>query len=142
MRYIAAIASLSLAATFSCGGPVPEEPAAEPAADYCLVYFGTGGGDAKGIYVSEVDPATDQVSEAKLAATLAGAGFVEIHPSRSWLFSTARDREVEEPWHGVDGYSIDHANGLLTEFSRASCVGHGPAHVNISPAGSAVSVAN
>lgn len=141
MRYFSVIAALSCAVLFACGGPAPEAPAAETTPDY-LIYFGTGGGDAKGIYVSEFDSATGEVSPAKLAATASGAGFLEIHPSGDFVFATARDNEGEEPWNGVAAYGIDHSTGTLTEINRASGVGRGPAHVNVSSSGKAVSVAN
>lgn len=118
-----------------------ETPEAESAADY-YIYFGTGGGDAKGIYVSEYDSATGKAGEAKLAAETTGAGFLELHPSGKYLYATARSGEGEEEWAGAAAFGIDHATGMLTELNRSSGQGRGPAHVNVSHAGSAVSLAN
>ncbi|MED5419009.1 MAG: beta-propeller fold lactonase family protein, partial [Verrucomicrobiota bacterium] len=55
------------------------------------VYLGTQGrGESKGIYLCDLNTTTGALSKPKLAATLSGCGFLAIHPSRKYLYSTAR----------------------------------------------------
>ncbi|NIP93632.1 MAG: beta-propeller fold lactonase family protein, partial [Akkermansiaceae bacterium] len=58
-------------------------------AETVRVYLGTQGrGESKGIYVSDLDTDRGSLTAPKLAAEIGGCGFLALHPSRKYLYST------------------------------------------------------
>ncbi len=108
------------------------------------VYFGTGGGDAKGIYVSRLDTVTGKLSEAKLATKANRPGFLAIHPNKKYLYAVAAsipDHDAKTTG-GVSAFSIDHKSGELTLINQQPSGGRGPCHVSLDHTGRVAMVAN
>lgn len=101
------------------------------------VYLGTqGNGESKGIYVCDLDTESGALSEPKLAATLSGCGFVALHPSKKYLYSTARgDGNEVAAFRIKDDYTLDPINSQPSE-------GKSPCHVSVDATGSCLLVAN
>ncbi len=101
------------------------------------VYLGTQGrGDSKGIYLCDLDTETGKLSPPRLAANIAGAGFLALHPSGKYLYSTARGSENQ-----VAAFQIgkDH---MLKPINLQSSEGSGPCHVSVDRTGTCLMVAN
>ena len=62
-------------------------------ADSVDVYFGTGGGEAKGIYRARLDTKKGKLSSATLAAEVKAPGFLTFHPDRTRLYAIANPAE-------------------------------------------------
>lgn len=110
------------------------------AKDY--VYFGTytGRSDSEGIYRSAFDPASGELSEAKLAVEAADPNFLEIDTSERRLYSVEKSNQFEDGG-AVASYRIDDS-GSLELLNQQSSGGNGPCHVSVSPDGKIVAVAN
>jgi len=101
------------------------------------VYLGTQGrGDSKGIYLCDLDTETGKLSPPRLAANIAGAGFLALHPNGKYLYSTARGSENQ-----VAAFQIgkDH---MLKPINLQSSEGSGPCHVSVDRTGTCLMVAN
>lgn len=99
------------------------------------VYFGTN--RQTGIFVAEFDQNTGQLSEPRKAADIPGAGFVAIHPSGKFLYSTT--------WN--DGTGAVAAFRILNDQSLElinvqSSRGNGSCHVSLNASGSTLFTAN
>ena len=108
------------------------------------VYFGTAGGDAKGIYVSRLDTATGKLSPAKLATEANRPGFLAIHPNEKFLYAVAPSipgHDAKETG-GVSAYKINRGTGKLKLINQQPSGGRGPCHVSLDHTGSVVLVAN
>ncbi len=113
-------------------------------AEALWVYFGTGGGDAKGIYVSHLDTGSGQLGKAALATEALRPGFLAIHPNKKYLYAVAPsipDHEAKETG-GVSAYRIDHSSGKLILINQQPSGGRGPCHVSLDSEGRVVLVAN
>ncbi len=99
------------------------------------VYFGTG---AEGIFRSQLDLETGVLSEPELAVKTAGAGFIEISPDRRFVYATGSG----EDGGAVNAFAVEAAEGNLRPLNRQSSGGSGPCHVNVTPDGKGVFVAN
>lgn len=94
------------------------------------VYFGTGGGDAAGIYRSQFNPETGQLSPAMLAAEVEAPGFLAFHPDRNHLYAVALVQETAS----VVAYAISSDGSLLLLNSQV--IPDGPAaHIAVHPSG-------
>ena len=90
------------------------------------VYFGTGGGEAKGIYRANFDPGSGKLDGVELAAEIKGPGFLAMHPDRKHLYAVASGK--------VAAYAI--AEGGALEFLNQSDIGDGgAAHIAVHPSG-------
>ena len=108
------------------------------------VYFGTSGGDAKGIYVSRLDTATGKLSKAKLATEANRPGFLAIHPNDKYLYAVAAsipDHDAKETG-GVSAYKINRKTGKLKLINQQPSGGRGPCHVSLDHIGTVALVAN
>lgn len=94
------------------------------------VYFGTGGGRAKGIYRATLDTATGKLSEPTLAAEVEAPGFLAFHPDRSKLYAVARS----DAGPMVLAYSIGEGGGLTLLNSERIPDGEA-AHLSVHPSG-------
>ncbi len=99
-------------------------------ADELLVYFGTGGPGADGIYRARFDTGSGALSKAERAVELASPGFLALHPDGDKLFAVAEF----EGGPGVAGYRIG-KDGGLTPLDRAPTGDGGGAHVAVHPSG-------
>ncbi len=114
------LTSLATATVLSC--PLAAEP--------IDVYFGTGGGGAKGIYRATFDTENGKLSAAELAAEIPGPGFLAWHPDGDKLYAVAR----VEGGHGVAGFRVA-GDGSLAPFSSRVNPDGGGAHLAVHPSG-------
>jgi 6-phosphogluconolactonase len=110
--------------TVSCG------VAALAAAQAMPVYFGTGGGGAKGIYRATFDPKTGKLTAAELAAEVGNPGFLALHPDGTKLYAVAGVAGVPS----AVGYRIG-ATGALEVINSAATTDGGGAHIAVHPSG-------
>jgi 6-phosphogluconolactonase len=100
------------------------------AAETWQVYFGTGGGAAKGIYRATFDAQEGKLSAAERAAEIRAPGFLAVHPDGQKLYAVGTANGIE----GAAGYRID-SDGSL-ELINASPTGDGGgAHLAVHPSG-------
>jgi 6-phosphogluconolactonase len=104
-------------------------------AESVRVYFGTGG---EGIYRSELDLESGALSDPLLAVRTAGAGFIEVAPDRRFIYATGNGKDGGT----VNAFVIDGADGNLRPLNQQPSGGSGPCHVNVTPDGKGVLVAN
>ena len=100
------------------------------------VWFGTG---ADGIYLSVLDDEKGTLSEPKRVAEVGSPGFVVLRKGGGHLYSTARG-ERGEPGK-VFGFEVKE-DGSLVEIAQQSSGGGGPCHVDLTPDGKTLLVAN
>jgi 6-phosphogluconolactonase len=97
-------------------------------AENLVVYFGTGGAPAKGIYRAAFDTQTGKLGPAELAAAVGSPGFLALHPDGDKLYAVADG----EGGQGVTGYRVGR-DGALQAFT-ASPTGDGQGcHVAVHP---------
>jgi 6-phosphogluconolactonase len=95
-----------------------------------LVYFGTGGPGAKGIYRSTFNETDGKLSPAELAAEVGSPGFLALHPDGTKLYAVANFPGGP----GAMGYRIQPGGGL--EVINSSPTGDGGgAHIAVHPSG-------
>jgi 6-phosphogluconolactonase len=99
-------------------------------AEKLLVYFGTGGPGADGIYRARFDTASGRLGKAGRAAELAAPGFLALHPEGDKLYAVAGF----EGGPGVAGYRIGKDGGLEL-INRSPTGDGGGAHVAVHPSG-------
>lgn len=108
------------------------------------VYIGTYTGNAsKGIYVSELNPATGALAPAELAAEVKNPSFLAIHPNRQYLYAVSEVADSNgKPTGAVSAFAIDAKSGKLTLLNQQSSQGAGPCHLVVDRMGKNVLVAN
>ena len=95
------------------------------------VYFGTRGGQAKGIYHATFDTEKGALSDATLAAEIGSPGFLAMDAEKEHLYAVAS--KDEQP--SVVAYKIEE-DGTL-RFLNAEPIGDGGgAHISVHPSGS------
>jgi 6-phosphogluconolactonase len=94
------------------------------------VYFGTGGGAARGIYHATLDVARGKLSPATLAAVVDAPGFLAYHPDGRHLYAVARS----EAGHVVCAYTIAE-DGALTLLNAEPIPDGEAAHLSVHPSG-------
>ncbi len=99
------------------------------------VYIGTF---ADGIYTFTLDTETGEPGAAALAVETRSPGFLALHPSRPLLYAAGQDGEGS----AVLAFARDANTGMLTLINSASSEGRGACHVDVSPQGTHVAVAN
>ncbi len=108
------------------------------------VYIGTyTGKESKGIYLSQLDLKSGELTHPFLAGETANPSFVAIHPNRRFLYAV---NETEE-FHGnktgsVTAFSIDQKSGHLTLLNQQPSNGTDPCHIIVDKAGKHVLIAN
>ncbi len=108
------------------------------------VYFGTYSGKlSKGIYRSELDLATGQLSAPMLAGEVANPSFLAIAPNQKFLYAVGELSDVNGKKGGaVNAFAIDAATGDLKLLNQQSSVGAGPCHIVVDRTGKNALVAN
>ncbi|MFM9963971.1 MAG: lactonase family protein [Planctomycetaceae bacterium] len=108
------------------------------------VYFGTyTGKSSKGIYRSELDLATGQLSPPVLAGEAASPSFLAIAPNQKFLYAVGELNDVNGKKGGaVNAFAIDAATGDLKLLNQQSSVGGGPCHISVDRSGKNALVAN
>jgi 6-phosphogluconolactonase (cycloisomerase 2 family) len=110
-----------------------------------FAYIGTytsavdGGANGEGIYLSEMDPATGELTQPQLAAKTPNPSWICIHPSKKYLYAI---NEITDANGSVSAFSIDSTSGSLSPLNKVSSEGAGPAHMSLDATGKFVFVAN
>ncbi|MFT4641337.1 MAG: 6-phosphogluconolactonase [Verrucomicrobiales bacterium] len=112
-----ALCSLLLTATLTQAEPIH-------------VFFGTGGGESKGIYHATFDPDKGKLSKPSLAAEISSPGFLALHPDGTRLYAVGKTPNGP----GVAAYAI-HEGGKLILLNTAPTGDGGGAHVAVHPSG-------
>ena len=99
-------------------------------ADVVDVYFGTGGGEAKGIYRASLDTKKGKLSSATLASEVKAPGFLAFHPDRTRLYAIAIPAEGPAvlAYNILDNGELELLNFQLIPDGRA-------AHISVHPSG-------
>ncbi|MGJ8638766.1 MAG: lactonase family protein [Opitutaceae bacterium] len=102
------------------------------------VYFGTSGPD--GIHHATFDNTTGKLSTINKVADATNAGFIAIHPSQQFLFSTsATDKRKLKG--AVVAFEIN-PDRSLTKLNQQSSEGFNPCHLSLDATGNTLMVAN
>jgi 6-phosphogluconolactonase len=114
-----------------------------------LAYVGTynhpvdgGGGNGKGIYLFEVDPATGKLTLLKLAAEARNPSWLALDASGRFLYSVNEVADYEGNSGAVSAYAVNRTTGDLQLLNVVRSEGAGPAHLSIDASGKYVLVAN
>jgi 6-phosphogluconolactonase len=116
-----------------------------------FVYIGTftrrndGPTGSRGIYVGRLNADTGEITALDVAAEVDNPAFLALSPDRRFLYAVS---EVSVP--GTSGpptgyvyaFAVDGGTGRLTLLNRASSGGAGPCHLEASPSGAMLAVAN
>lgn len=94
------------------------------------VYFGTGGGNSRGIYHAQFNSDTGKLSSAELAAEIGSPGFLALHPEGKRLYAVAR--KADGP--GVAAYKLL-SDGTLELLNTALTGDGGGTHLAVHPSG-------
>src|SRR5258708_441564 len=107
------------------------------------VYIGTYTGEkSKGIYLSQLDPATGALSPAEVAAEVKNPSFLAIHPNGNFVYAVNEVADLGGvPSGAVSAFVIDQG-GKLKLLNQQSSQGAGPCHLVVDSAGKNVLVAN
>ena len=115
------------------------------AGDNFLVFFGTYTGaktGSKGIYVSKFNAATGELGAPEVAAETGSPSFLEIHPSKKYIYAVGEMGTPQAKGGGVTAFSVSLPSGKLAPINQVSAVGQGPCHVNIDKTGKLAMIAN
>ncbi len=114
-----------------------------------LAYVGTysaavdgGGSNGKGIYLFEMDMASGELSQIKLAAEARNTSWLSLDPSGQHLYAVNEVADFEGHSGAVSAYTVDRTNGNLKLLNIVSSQGAGPAHLSVDASGKFVFVAN
>ena len=105
------------------------------AAESVRVYLGTF---ADGIYTFTLDTESGEPGAVALAVAAERPGFLALHPDRPLLYAAGQNDEGS----AVLAFGRDTSTGMLTLINGASSEGRGACHVDVSPQGAHVAVAN
>jgi len=94
------------------------------------VYFGTTGKDADGIYHSQFDPDSGELTEPRRVAEARKAGFLALHPESPILYAATETSEGAE----VTAYGIE-AGGDVSKLNSVPINDGGAAHLAVHPSG-------
>jgi 6-phosphogluconolactonase len=113
-----------------------------------LAYVGTysspvdGGGNGKGIYLFEMNPASGELTLVDLAAAAPNASWLSLDPSGRFLYAANEVANFAGNTGSVSAYAVDRQNGSLKLLNVVSSEGAGPAHLSVDYSGKYVFVAN
>ena len=110
-----------------------------------LVYIGTyTGGKSEGIYVFQMDTATGELTNRRLAARTTSPSFLAIGPGGEFLFAANETGEWNDTkgTGGVSAFSIDPKSGQLKALGDQPSKGGAPCHLVVDPGNKNVLVAN
>ena len=110
-----------------------------------LAYVGTytaSGSNGEGIYLFEMNEATGELSDRKLAAKTPAPSWIAIHPSKKYLYAVNERSDYQGHSGSVSAFQIDAGSGDLTALNVVSSEGAGPCYLSIDAAGKYAFVAN
>src|SRR5437588_10368193 len=86
-------------------------------------------GQAEGISVYRLNPATGSLSHLSTTSGIANPSFLALSPDRQYLYAVNEFMQLEgTPGGGVSAYSVDHQSGALTLLNRQSTFGGEPCY--------------
>lgn len=101
------------------------------------VYLGTyTESGSRGIYLSNLDLSTGELSSPSLVAETSSPSFLAFDPARRFLFA------VNESSDKLSAFSIDPASGKLKFINDSATGGGGPCHLALDPSGKSLIAAN
>jgi 6-phosphogluconolactonase len=107
------------------------------------VYVGTYTGKSKGIYFSELDMSSGELSAPVLAATTTRPSFLALHPNHRFLYAVNEvDSFAGMKSGSVSAFAVDSQTGALTLLNQQPSRGGSPAHLTVDRQGKNVLVAN
>ena len=120
------------------------EPQNESAPTKLWVYIGTyTGKESKGIYVSQLDLKTGEMTPAVLAGVTPNPSYIAIHPNHRFLYAVNEIDDFQGKKNGsVTAFSIDPKTRHLTMLNQQPSMGTIPCHIIVDKAGKNVLVAN
>jgi len=137
-----ATALAPLLLTLAAAGPArsAEPPAGRPV----TVFVGTyTGGESRGIYRFDLDPATGKPGAPALAAEATSPSYLAIDPTRRFLYAVSEvDSSAGKKGGSVAAFAVDPKTGALSPLGAQSTVGAGPCHLIVDAAGKNVLAAN
>jgi 6-phosphogluconolactonase len=102
-----------------------------------------GRGQAEGIAVLRLDPATGGLTPVQTVPDVANPSFLALHPRRPLLYAVNAVPEQDgRPGGSVSAFAVDPATGGLTFLNRQPSHGAGPCHVSVDRSGRWAFVAN
>ena len=125
--------------------PAAQEQNAQSSAGKYFLYVGTytAKTTSKGIYAYAFEPATGKLTEAGVAAETPDPSFLVVHPNGKYLYSVNEGPVTDGAKHGaVTAFSIDKANGKLTQLNQVSSLGADPCFISLDKTGKYLLVAN
>jgi 6-phosphogluconolactonase len=100
-------------------------------------------GQAEGISVYRLNPATGALSHLSTTPGIANPSFLALSPDRKYLYAVNEFRQLEgSPGGGVSAFSVDLSSGALTLLNRQLTLGGDPCYVSVDQTGRCVLVAN
>jgi 6-phosphogluconolactonase len=137
------LVSLPVLAT---GAKVLAQPANAPPSGKYWVYLGTytKPGGSRGIYRSELDLQTGQLTTPALVAELENPSFVNLSPNGKYLYAVGEtaDSGPSKTEGTVNAFRIDPATGNLTKLNSLPSGGAHPCHLSVNSTGKFLIVAN
>lgn len=94
-----------------------------------------------GVRVAEFDTEAGTLSPPREAVSLDGTGFLAIHPTKPFLYASARVKTEKKNYGGVAAFRMME-DGTLELLNESSAAGPGTCHVSIDGSGGVVFAAN
>jgi 6-phosphogluconolactonase len=117
-------------------------PGVKAQATRYIVYLGTKGPDAKGVYACSFEPSERRFGPVSLVAELESATWLTTHPSRRVLYAVSEMGNDGKTDGEILSFAIEPATGSLKPLNRIPSGGGGPTHLAVDRAGKALAVAN
>lgn len=136
----AALSTLFVA--LACLWPSLTALAVEAPATRYIVYFGTKGPGARGVYACAFEPSERRFGPVSLVAELEAATWLTTHPSGKVLYAVSELGNDGKTDGEVLSFAIEPATGSLKPLNRTSSGGGGPTHLAVDETGKALAVAN
>ena len=126
----------------ACVWPCQAAPGVEAQTTRYIVYFGTKGPGAKGVYACRFEPSERRFGPVSLVAELEAATWLTTHPSHRVLYAVSEMGNDGKTDGEILSFAIEPATGSLKPLNRVSSGGGGPTHLAVDKAGKAIAVAN
>jgi 6-phosphogluconolactonase len=103
----------------------------------------TRAGQAQGIYVYRLDPASGALTLASKIPKVVNPSYVVLHPNGRYLYAVNEIQTMDrKPGGGVSAFAIDLETGALRYLNRQSSHGTDPCHLSVDRNGRYLFVAN
>jgi 6-phosphogluconolactonase len=115
------------------------------AGDHFRVYFGcytNAKSGSKGIYQSDFNSTTGDLTDPELSVETASPSFLAIHPTKKYLYAVGEMGSADKKGGAVSAFTISPTDGKLTLINQSSTVGPGPCHVSVDKTGKMAMIAN